>query len=104
LHPIVKSRTIIGRSHDADITVDDTGISRKHVEILWDAPEPRSTTSAPPTGRNSTAPVHKRHSPRFGHHHRKGARIVFHRCSPNQRRLTSSPIPVPTTVSAAVNE
>lgn len=35
-YPIVKSRTIIGRGHDADITVDDTGISRKHVEILWD--------------------------------------------------------------------
>ena len=35
-HPITKSRTVIGRGHDADITVDDTGISRKHVEILWD--------------------------------------------------------------------
>jgi hypothetical protein len=34
-HPITKSRTIIGRGSDADITVDDTGISRKHVEILW---------------------------------------------------------------------
>ncbi len=35
-HPILKSRTIIGRGSDADITVDDTGISRKHVEVLWD--------------------------------------------------------------------
>ncbi len=35
-HPILKSRTIIGRGSDADITVEDTGISRKHVEILWD--------------------------------------------------------------------
>ncbi|HEU4807744.1 MAG TPA: DUF3662 and FHA domain-containing protein [Homoserinimonas sp.] len=35
-HPITRSRTVIGRGHDADITVDDTGISRKHVEILWD--------------------------------------------------------------------
>jgi hypothetical protein len=35
-HPILKSRTIIGRGSDADITVNDTGISRKHVEILWD--------------------------------------------------------------------
>ncbi|MEO6943534.1 MAG: DUF3662 and FHA domain-containing protein [Lacisediminihabitans sp.] len=35
-YPIVKSRTIIGRGNEADITVDDTGISRKHVEILWD--------------------------------------------------------------------
>ena len=35
-YPITHSRTIIGRGSDADITVDDTGISRKHVEILWD--------------------------------------------------------------------
>ncbi|MCU1514171.1 MAG: Phosphopeptide-binding protein [Microbacteriaceae bacterium] len=35
-YPILKSRTIIGRGSDADITVDDTGTSRKHVEILWD--------------------------------------------------------------------
>ena len=35
-YPITKSRTIIGRGSDADITVDDTGTSRKHVEILWD--------------------------------------------------------------------
>lgn len=35
-HPITKPRTVVGRGHDADITVDDTGISRKHVEILWD--------------------------------------------------------------------
>ncbi len=35
-YPITRSRTIIGRGSDADITVDDTGISRKHVEILWD--------------------------------------------------------------------
>ncbi len=35
-YPIVKSRTVIGRGSDADITVDDSGISRKHVEILWD--------------------------------------------------------------------
>lgn len=35
-YPITKSRTIVGRGSDADITVDDTGISRKHVEIIWD--------------------------------------------------------------------
>ena len=35
-YPILKSRTVIGRGSDADITVDDPGISRKHVEILWD--------------------------------------------------------------------
>jgi len=35
-YPITHSRTVIGRGSDADITVDDTGISRRHVEILWD--------------------------------------------------------------------
>lgn len=35
-YPITKSRTVIGRGSDADITVDDPGISRKHVQILWD--------------------------------------------------------------------
>ena len=35
-HPLTKSRTIIGRGSEADITVDDSGTSRKHVEILWD--------------------------------------------------------------------
>ncbi len=35
-HPLTKSRTVIGRGSEADVTVDDTGISRKHVEILWD--------------------------------------------------------------------
>lgn len=35
-YPITRGRTIIGRGSEADITVDDPGISRKHVEILWD--------------------------------------------------------------------
>jgi hypothetical protein len=35
-HPITHSHTVIGRGSDADITVDDSSISRKHVEILWD--------------------------------------------------------------------
>jgi len=35
-HAITKARTVIGRGSDADITVDDSSISRKHVEILWD--------------------------------------------------------------------
>ena len=35
-HALTKSRTVIGRGSDADITVDDTSISRKHIEILWD--------------------------------------------------------------------
>jgi hypothetical protein len=35
-YPIMKARTVIGRGGDADITIDDTGTSRKHVEVLWD--------------------------------------------------------------------
>lgn len=35
-YPLIKSRTVIGRGSDADITVDDSGTSRRHVEILWD--------------------------------------------------------------------
>ncbi|WP_261166566.1 DUF3662 and FHA domain-containing protein [Microbacterium sp. Marseille-Q6965] len=35
-HQLRGSRTVIGRGSDADITVADTGTSRKHVEILWD--------------------------------------------------------------------
>jgi len=35
-YPLTKSRTVIGRGSDADITVDDSGTSRQHVEILWD--------------------------------------------------------------------
>ncbi len=35
-YPITKPRTVIGRGNDADITVDDPGTSRQHVEILWD--------------------------------------------------------------------
>jgi hypothetical protein len=30
------ARTVIGRGSEADITIDDTGISRKHLEIVWD--------------------------------------------------------------------
>ncbi len=35
-HPLTKSRTVIGRGSDADITISDAGTSRRHVEILWD--------------------------------------------------------------------
>ncbi|SBS72830.1 DUF3662 and FHA domain-containing protein [uncultured Microbacterium sp.] len=35
-HPLLKSRTVIGRGSDADITIPDAGTSRRHVEILWD--------------------------------------------------------------------
>lgn len=35
-HALTRSRTVIGRGTDADITLDDTGTSRQHIEILWD--------------------------------------------------------------------
>ncbi|WP_105566744.1 FhaA domain-containing protein [Microbacterium halophytorum] len=35
-HTLTAARTVIGRGSDADITIADTGTSRKHVEILWD--------------------------------------------------------------------
>ena len=35
-HPLTRSRTIIGRGGEADITLDDSGTSRKHIEIVWD--------------------------------------------------------------------
>ncbi|WP_426517380.1 FhaA domain-containing protein [Diaminobutyricibacter sp. McL0618] len=35
-YPIEKAHTVIGRGSEADITVDDTSISRKHVQITWD--------------------------------------------------------------------
>ena len=35
-YPITKGRTVIGRGSEADVTIDDSGTSRKHVEILWD--------------------------------------------------------------------
>ncbi|WP_223693096.1 FhaA domain-containing protein [Leifsonia poae] len=35
-YPLTHSVTVIGRGSEADITVDDTGISRRHVQIIWD--------------------------------------------------------------------
>lgn len=35
-YPLPRGRTVIGRGSESDITVNDTGISRKHVEIRWD--------------------------------------------------------------------
>jgi hypothetical protein len=34
--PLQKGRTIIGRGSDAGVTLDDTGASRHHAQILWD--------------------------------------------------------------------
>ena len=35
-HTINRARTVIGRGSDADITISDSGTSRRHVEVLWD--------------------------------------------------------------------
>ncbi len=35
-HRLTRSRTIIGRGSEADITINDSGTSRTHIEILWD--------------------------------------------------------------------
>ncbi|NNC12627.1 DUF3662 domain-containing protein [Planctomonas sp. JC2975] len=35
-YPLTHSRTVVGRGREADITVDDSGTSRKHIEITWD--------------------------------------------------------------------
>lgn len=35
-YPLTHSRTVVGRGADADITVDDTGISRRHIMVTWD--------------------------------------------------------------------
>jgi hypothetical protein len=36
IYSLKASRTSIGRDSSADIQVDDSGLSRKHFEILWD--------------------------------------------------------------------
>jgi hypothetical protein len=35
-HQITNPRTTVGRDQSADIQINDTGLSRKHFEILWD--------------------------------------------------------------------
>ncbi len=49
-YPIVKPRTVVGRGSDADITVDDTGISRKHIEIQWDGANAQAQDLGPTNG------------------------------------------------------
>lgn len=38
-HPLKQGSTVIGRGSDADITINDAGTSRKHVEIVWNGSE-----------------------------------------------------------------
>ena len=35
-HRLERGRTVIGRGSEADVTLADTGASRRHAEILWD--------------------------------------------------------------------
>jgi len=35
-HSLVSSKTTVGRDSTADIQIGDNGLSRKHLEILWD--------------------------------------------------------------------
>jgi hypothetical protein len=42
-HRLPRGRTVIGRGSDADITIADTGTSRKHVEVLWDGKHAQAT-------------------------------------------------------------
>lgn len=42
-HRLHRGRTVIGRGSDADITIADTGTSRKHVEVLWDGEHAQAT-------------------------------------------------------------
>jgi hypothetical protein len=36
LYSLTAARTSVGRDSSADIQIDDSGLSRKHFEILWD--------------------------------------------------------------------
>jgi hypothetical protein len=40
-YPILKGRTVIGRGSEADVTLDDTGASRRHAEVQWDGSSAR---------------------------------------------------------------
>jgi hypothetical protein len=40
-YPILKGRTVIGRGSEADVTLDDTGASRRHAEVQWDGARAR---------------------------------------------------------------
>lgn len=42
-HTLPKGRTVVGRGSEADITVQDTGTSRKHVEFVWDGTHAQAT-------------------------------------------------------------
>ncbi len=37
----MKGRTVLGRGSEADVTLDDTGASRRHAEVQWDGSRAR---------------------------------------------------------------
>jgi pSer/pThr/pTyr-binding forkhead associated (FHA) protein len=37
-HPLTRQRTVLGRGTDADIRIDDNGVSRQHCEIVLSSP------------------------------------------------------------------
>lgn len=93
-HPIRKSRTVIGRGSDADITVADDGISRKHVEVLWDGKRAQvkdlgSTNGSELNGeRVDTAPLAPESVISIGH-----TRIVFRVIAQSASPVTLPPSP-----------
>ncbi|MBC7518504.1 MAG: DUF3662 domain-containing protein [Microbacteriaceae bacterium] len=93
-HPIQKSRTIIGRGSDADITVADEGISRKHVEVLWDGKRAQvrdlgSTNGSELNGqRVTTAPLLAEAVISIGH-----TKIVFRVVAQSSTPLSPTPLP-----------
>ena len=78
-HRLSKPRTVIGRGSDADITVDDTGISRRHVEISWDGSRGQVTDLGSTNGtRVNGQPVRGTHPLRPGDRLELGtADVVF---------------------------
>jgi hypothetical protein len=91
-HPLGHGRTVVGRGSDADITVDDTGISRRHVEITWDgrtatARDLGSTNGSTLDGRRLTeAQLRPGSTISIGR-----TRIVFHLGGGSGRATTSRP-------------
>ena len=68
--PLAPPGIVIGRGNDADLRINDPGVSRKHIEIRVEEPQDPAagpadhacTTSAPPTASRSTASASTRPS------------------------------------------
>ena len=90
--PLAPPGIVIGRGNDADLRIDDPGVSRKHIEIRVEEPQdldggPASpcTTSAPPTGSRSTASASRR--PRSPTVRRSGSATRPCPCTSNKGEL-----------------